>query len=102
MGSRGRRRGHACSGPGCGGQSDRRRPTWRACGVRVHRADCRRDGERKDELAGLPLLDEVLQPAENAHQAGDDQGVQRRRHPDMPPLCGASGTQAGELLAQGG
>jgi hypothetical protein len=35
------------------------------------------------ELAGLPQRDQILQPADQADQRGEDEGVQRRHQPGL-------------------
>ncbi|MCC6720388.1 MAG: hypothetical protein IT555_21130 [Acetobacteraceae bacterium] len=56
-------------------------------------------GGRRGELAGLPQQDDLLQPAEEAGEAGHDEGAQG---PD-PRLVRFGGVaQGGELLGQGG
>jgi hypothetical protein len=53
-------------------------------------------------LAGLPQQDHLLQAAEQARQAGDDQGVQGRRQPAMRFGRQGGGAHCTDLLGQGG
>ncbi len=57
---------------------------------------------QRGELAVLPELDHPFQAAENAGEAGDDQGVDGVRNPGVILLCLHSFAQAGDLGAEGG
>jgi len=54
------------------------------------------------QVAGLPEFDEVLEPGEQAHQAGDDQSFQWRGQPSALPAWRGGGAQACDLFGQGG
>ena len=54
------------------------------------------------EGAGLPEQDQLLQSAEQANEAGDDQGVQRIRQPAGRVVRLGGDAQAGELGGQEG
>lgn len=54
------------------------------------------------ELAGLPEEDELLDAAEQAGEAGDDEGVQGGHHPAMGDLVQGFGADAGDLAGQWG
>ena len=76
--------------------------TLPAGGAVVLRVTRRARGLRRGEGAGLPQQDELLQPAENAYQAGDDQVMHRRWNPDTLLLCLRIAAQAGDPVAQDG
>ena len=66
----------------------------------VRRARCR--GYRWGELAGLPELEELFQPTEQAHEAGHDEGVQRGGEPAARVIFRRGDAQAGDVVGQVG
>ena len=59
-------------------------------------------GGGKRERAGLPEPKELLQPAENARQAGHDQSVHRVRQPGTRLLRPEGVVELGQLVGQRG
>ena len=57
---------------------------------------------RRGEETVLPELDHLFQAAEDAGEAGDDQGVDGVWNPGVILLCQHSFAQAGDLGAEGG
>ena len=88
--------------PGAGAARARKRRAKPAGDAMMRCALCRAEGLRRGQATGLPEQEHLLQAAENAHQAGDDQRVDGRRQPDTLLLRLRIGAQAGDLVAQEG
>jgi len=56
----------------------------------------------RGEVAGLPEQDELFQPADEAREAGHDEGVQCRGQPIRCHVRGRAGAKAAEVVAQDG
>ena len=70
------------------------RRRWRGCGA------------GRGQLAGLPEVEQIFEPGEQAGEGGENQGVQSRDHPGLRGALVGFGTDGGgdgaSLCGQGG